>query len=107
LQGIHDPKVRVWAVWEPVLATDRGAPSTATLARLRDSRAAQFWDQGRLLSKMMGEKDGKSVVWDHIAIYEAGTLWQDSVPKPVFAGRTVVRVIAQAEEKLRQLCAKI
>jgi hypothetical protein len=90
-------------VWEPVLATDLGAPSTATLHRLHDLRAEQFWDKDRLLSHALGEKDRKTVVWDHIAIYEPGKTWQDSPPAPLFAGGTVVRVIDQAREQLKRL----
>ena len=36
----------MFVIWEPVLPTDWSSPSTATLRRISDSRAAQFWDKG-------------------------------------------------------------
>lgn len=98
-----EPRLRIFAVWEPVLITDLSAPSRATLGRLRDGRAAQFWDPGRLISRAMGERDQDTVVWDYIAIYEQGQMWQDAPPAPVFAGRTVVRAIGGARQALERL----
>jgi len=105
LEEIHDPKLRVFAVWEPVLATDMRAPSTTTLRRLRDPRVSQFWDKERLLSHAMGEHGRSTIVWDYIAIYDAGKEWKDSPPEPVFAGRTVVSVIPRAAETLKRFSA--
>lgn len=93
----------MFAVWEPVLPTDFHSPSTAALGRLHDPRAAQFWDKDRLLSKAMGEHNGKAIVWDRAVIYEPGKLWQDSPPKERFNGGTVVRVISQVEQTLKEL----
>ena len=86
-----------------MLPTDLSAPATTTLGRLHDARAAQFWDHDRLLSHLLGEKDRKTVVWDQIAIYDAGHKWDNAPPTPVFAGRTVVRTIGEAKEKLEEL----
>ena len=60
--------VRVFVVWEPVLPTDWTAPSTASLKRISDARAAQYWDKERLVSKSMGEHDKESIIWDYIAV---------------------------------------
>ena len=103
LDQLAGARVRVFAVWEPVLPTDFGPPSTATLARLHDARVAQFWDHDRLLSHLLGEKDRRTVVWDQIAVYDAGHKWESAPPTPVFAGRTVVRTIGEAREKLEEL----
>jgi hypothetical protein len=92
LTAQSDPRLRVFVVWEPVLATDWGAPSTFTLRRISDSRAQQYWDRGRLLSKAMGEKDNSSIVWDHALVYPKGAVWQDAPPKPSFEGGTVLDV---------------
>ena len=70
--------VRVFVVWEPVLPTDWTSPSTATLKRIADSRVAQFWDKGRLISLSMGEHDRRSVVWDFIAVFRAGAVLERS-----------------------------
>ncbi len=87
-----------------MLATGLGAPSSQTLRRLQDRRAAQFWDPGRLLSKTMGEHDNKSIVWDYIAIYKPGQVWQQQAPPdPIFKGWTIVRVIDTAKQRLKDL----
>jgi hypothetical protein len=102
---MHQPKLQVFTVWEPVLPTDFRAPSTASLRRLHDPRVAQFWDRERLLSRALGERDRESIAWDHIAIYEPGKLWQDSPPSPAFEGGTVVSVIQTAKQELTKLLA--
>jgi hypothetical protein len=93
--------VRAFVVWEPVLPTDWGALSTAVLRRISDGRAAQYWDKDRLVSKFMGEHDGESIVWDHIAVYAPGARW-DQKPA-LFAGGPVVKVVAPAREAITKL----
>ena len=70
--------MRAFVVWEPVLPTDWSSPSIAPRSRLSDVRVTQFWDQGRVISHLMGEHDRRSVVWDYIAVYPAGARWQDN-----------------------------
>ena len=82
--------VRAFVVWEPVLVTDWGRPSTAALGRVPDVRAAQYWDRDRLVSHSWGEHGRKTIVWDDISVYPPGVLWQHGPPKPLFRGRTVV-----------------
>ncbi len=95
--------VRVFVVWEPVLATDFAAPSTAALARVSDLRAAQYWDRKRTLSFLLGEHNRSTVVWDHIAVYAPGTLWQDTLPKPVYSDNPVRTVISGAKDSIQRL----
>jgi hypothetical protein len=92
--------VRAFVVWEPVLPTDWGAPSTATLKRISDPRAAQFWDAKRLISHSMGEHNRRSVVWDYIAVYPRGERWTDRPPEPIYSGGPVVRVQEPARAAL-------
>ncbi len=97
--------VRVFVVWEPVLATDFAAPSTAALARIPDVRASQYWDRKRVLSHLLGERNRSTVVWDSIAVYAPGTLWQDAPPKPVYSNGPVRDVIGGAKNAIRGLMA--
>jgi len=97
--------VRVFVIWEPVLPTDFVAPSTAALARIPDARAAQYWDRKRALSHVLGERDRSTVVWDYIAVYAPGTLWQDAPPKPIYSDNPVRDVISGAKESIQQLLA--
>jgi len=94
--------VRVFVVWEPVLPTDWTSPSTPTLRRIADSRVAQFWDKGRLISRSMGEHDRRSVVWDFIAVYGPGAVWNAHSPQAIYQGGPIVLVIQPARTALAQ-----
>jgi hypothetical protein len=105
-QLLHENKgtnVRVFVVWEPVLATDFAAPSTAALARISDVRASQYWDRKRVLSHLLGERDRSTLLWDYIAVYAPGTLWQDTPPKPVYSSGPVRDVISGAKDAIKSL----
>jgi len=95
--------VRVFVIWEPVLPTDFSAPATAALARIPDLRVAQYWDRQRLLSHLLGEHDRKSVVWDYIAVYAPGTMWEDAPPKPAYASHPVRNAIGDAKDEIQKL----
>jgi hypothetical protein len=95
--------VSIFVVWEPVLTTDWSSPSPAALRRISDVRASQYWDKGRLISHSLGEHDRRSIVWDEIAIYPAGAVWDDAPPQPLYHGRPVVNVTAPARAALAQI----
>jgi hypothetical protein len=103
LHDMSGKDVKVFVVWEPVLPTDLSAPSTAALARIPDLRAAQYWDRQRVLSHLLGEHDRPSVVWDYIAVYAPGTMWQDTPPKPAYSSHPVRYVIADAKDAIQRL----
>jgi len=93
LQEFAGKPVRAFIVWEPVLATDWGAPSTMALKRIHDVRSIQFWDSNRLISHTLGEHDKRSIVWDHIAVYPAGAVWNQQPPKASYENGPVVDVV--------------
>jgi hypothetical protein len=105
LREINSQDVRVFVIWEPVLPTDFVAPWTAALARIPDVRAAQYWDSKRTLSHLLGEHNRSTVVWDYIAVYAPGTLWQDAPPKPIYSDNPVRDVISGAKESIQRLLA--
>jgi hypothetical protein len=104
LEQHPDSKVRVFAVWEPILPIDWGAPTTSALYRLSDRRVAQFWDKEHLLAKVMAKsRDPQSkpdccsrhgILWDLIAVYPAGALWDQGLPPATVFNGPVVRVVA-------------
>lgn len=98
--------MRVFVIWEPVLPTDFVAPSTVALARIPDARAVQYWDGKRTLSHLLGEHNRSTVVWDYIAVYAPGTLWQDAPPKPIYSDNPVRDVISGAKESIQRLLAR-
>ena len=94
MQSEQNKDIRVFVVWEPVLLTDWLAPSTATLKRLADGRAQQYWDRGRLFSKVLGEKNRKSIVWDRVMVYGRGAIWTETAPpSPVLSVGPVVHEV--------------
>lgn len=50
----------------------------------------------------MGEHDGRSVVWDYIAVYPAGAVWDQSPPQSLYSGGPVIRVIDETRTTLAQ-----
>jgi hypothetical protein len=105
LREINSKDVRVFAIWEPVLPTDFVAPSTAALARIPDDRVAQYWDRERALSHLLGEHNRSTVVWDYIAVYAPGTVWQDAPPKPIYSDNPVRDAISGAKDAVQRLLA--
>jgi hypothetical protein len=92
----------VFAVWEPMLATDWSKPGTSALQRLNDGRTRQFWDPTHLVAWALkkAEAEGnlhpdccqrKGVLWDLIAAYAPGAMWREIPPEPVLFNGTVVR----------------
>ncbi len=106
--------VRVLVVWLPVVATDLGPPADEVRKPLRDVRVTEFWDPGRWASPLMmqraalsvraqgGEPDWGSdaIAWDVIALFPAGTAWEDPFPVPTWWDGPVVEAIPTVEEQL-------
>jgi hypothetical protein len=99
----HDPRMRVFVIWEPVLPTDLAAPSTMTLKRVSDTRASQYWDKEHLVSKLLGERDSESVVWDYVAVYQPGKLWDQAPPEPAYSNVPVIHGINGTREAILKL----
>jgi hypothetical protein len=97
----REGKIRVFVIWEPVLPTDLGAPSTMTLKRIADTRASQYWDKEHLVSKSISEKDG--VIWDYVTVYEQGKLWDKAPPEPTYSNEPVIHVIDETREAIQKL----
>ena len=89
-------------IWEPVLPSDLFAPSTSSLKRISDPRVSQYWDKPRLVSHSMGETDHDSIVWDYVAVYEPGRLWDKAPPEAAYSGGTVVDVIDDTRTAIRR-----
>ncbi len=88
-------------VWEPILPTDFGAPTTSVLGRAPDRRVQQYWDPGHVLAKQIAQdarppqpkqecctRSGN--LWDMAAVYPKGAQWGDRMPiATVFNGPVV------------------
>jgi hypothetical protein len=104
-------KLKVFAVWEPMLATDWVAPGTLVLGRLKDPRTQQYWDPQHLLAMRMAadtrEPQPKqaccvrdNILWDLAALYPAGAEWKDALPPAVFFNGPIVKQQAELAAKL-------
>ncbi len=98
----------MFAVWEPILPTDWGAPGTSVLDRLNDRRVRQFWDPQHLVAAVIekAETSGRlhpecchrdGFFWDLAAAYSAGSRWSGTLPEPVLLNGPVVRKSAAIE----------
>jgi len=105
LQEMPGRRVRVFAVWEPVLPTDVGPPTSSVTSRMKDARVEQYWDPGRLLSGRILTASHTvpafaifsgqlQAAWDLAAVYPPGTSWpRGTVPAPVYCGNPVAESI--------------
>jgi len=82
------------------LPTDLAAPSTMTLNRISDARASQYWDRKHLVSKSIGETDG--VVWDYVAVYPQGKLWEKGPPEPTYSKAPLIHAIDGTREAIQK-----
>jgi hypothetical protein len=93
-------------VWEPVLPSDLGPPTSAVVARVPDPCAAQFWDRERVVSAALAgahvaEKNHRfDVVWDWVGVYPPGVRWNRSPPRPTYQGEPVVRAMEGVRQRL-------
>ena len=106
--------VRVFVVWEPVIATDVAPPTTGTLSRIHDRRAIQFWDHDRALSAdivgsvmaapdrygLSSEFDESAIVWDTVALFPPDARWDRDFPVPTYYGSPVVEAAGGLRDAL-------
>jgi hypothetical protein len=94
-----------------MLFTDWMRPTTPVLARLHDTRAAQFWDAGHALARRLSDDArapqpepvccrSNGVLWDLAAVYPPGAHWEGRMPPAVFFNGPVVRVKEKLEPAL-------
>jgi len=103
-----ESSVVVFAVWEPILPTDWGAPGTSVLDRLNDRRVRQFWDPGHVLAAAIKKAevssnihpdccDRKGFLWDLTAAYAPAASWSDTLPEQVLLNGPVVQTTPDLE----------
>lgn len=98
--------LKVLVVWEPILPTDWGRPTTWVLSRISDRRAMQFWDKDHLVAKELRRHLGKmhpsccssaGILWDIVAVYPQGAKWG---AVPAFIDGPVVDAAAEARTQI-------
>jgi hypothetical protein len=100
--------MRVFVVWEPILASDFMAPTTGVLRRIDDPRARHYWDEQHVFASRMKrdaqapqpapsccEQDG--ILWDLAAVYPKSARWEDTLPPAIVFDGPVVRITESIE----------
>lgn len=93
-------KIRVFAIWEPILPTDWNSPTSGVLSRLSDRRVFQWWDKQHLIAHLLQQSAAgqdpqccrrNGTLWDVIAVYPPGAQWMETLPPPALFAGPVVR----------------
>ena len=103
--------MRVFVVWQPMLPTDWAPPSRFAMNRIPDRRAQQYWDPDHVVAKRLAadrrapqpaedccERSG--VLWDLVAVYPKGAVWEDRMPSATVFNGPVVDVTPAVESAL-------
>ena len=106
--------VRVFVVWQPMLPTDWAPPTTFAMNRISDRRAQQYWDPDHIVAKKLAadrrapqpaedccERSG--VLWDLVALYPKGGVWEDRMPVATVFNGPVVDVTPAVESALARV----
>jgi hypothetical protein len=119
LAEFPDARLRVLAVWEPVLTTDFVAPVTQVLGLLDDPRVTQYWDPDRIVSadivRAVNEdppRYGLSeklppgfVAWDVVAVFPCSARWEYDLPPPAHYAGPVAHEIEGTRKALADALA--
>jgi hypothetical protein len=109
LQRHPNAAIRLFVVWEPILFSDFGPPSSSALSRIHDSRVIQFWDADHSVStalqQMLVSHESLTphccrrgdTLWDVAVFYPAGNEWSAMAPTPTYMNGTVVQVSGEIE----------
>jgi hypothetical protein len=103
--------MRVFVVWEPILASDFIPPTSGVLARIPDLRARHYWDEHHVLAKRMAKDarppqrdpsccDHDGILWDLAAVYPKGARWDATLPPAIVFDGPVVRVTEKIEAEI-------
>jgi hypothetical protein len=108
--------VRVFVVWQPMLPTDWAPPTRFAMHRISDRRAQQYWDPDHVVAKRLAadrrapqpaedccERSG--VLWDLVAVYPKGAVWEDRMPSATVFNGPVVDVTPDVESALTRAAA--
>lgn len=119
LDRIQDPSLKVLVVWEPILPTDWERPTNAVLARLHNPNVVQFWDHNHVVAhaiakELISDPSGPKPhccgldrnLWDFVALYPKGSLWQATPPKAIFTDGPVAYVQQSLGRSLSMLLSK-
>ena len=91
LEKFPAANIRVYVVWEPMLATDKFRMSRSGL--IEDERATHYKDDQQISGKWFGEtygRGGGSVAWDIAYVFGPEATWEDEPSPMVGWGAAVI-----------------
>lgn len=108
LEKYPDGKVKIYAIWFSMIASDTRSGWKWTAGVLNDSRVVHMWDEKKVIgqwfaaqTKNWGNGDDvledNNVVWDTFFLYGADAEWKDTLANPISLGST----INKEQEKLK------
>jgi hypothetical protein len=82
LSEVDAPDLRVFVVWEPILATDDEATAPPATVLIPDPRAVHFWAPELDLARAFGEHIGLAgePAWDAYLLYDRTARWRSVAP---------------------------
>jgi hypothetical protein len=103
--------IRVFAIWQPMLATDFAPPISFVLGRLSDRRVQQYWDPEHALALQLSKDarapqpepeccDRDGILWDLAAVYPAGLTWEERLPPATIFSGPVIDVASTIDTAL-------
>lgn len=104
-------RIHILAVWELMLPTDWGWPSTDVMARLSDPRVTQVWDKNHLIAALVQKgADGRRPAcctrnghwWEVIAAYPPESKWTAAAPVPELLNGTIFQTASKLGAQLDQ-----
>ncbi len=87
LEKIGNPDVRVYAVYLPILQTDREGSVPSAMKRLPDKRVSFFWDgKGELAQgyERVLQLPENQPAWDMYLLFNRDGEWKDEPPTPEY-----------------------
>lgn len=86
LAVVENENLRIYAVWQPVLAADDRDAARAAPSILDDSRVSHFWDIDQALGRAFGKSlelpRGGELAWDMYLVFPPDSAWNDDLPTP-------------------------
>ncbi len=86
LEKLPSAKLKVYAVWTPVLKEDDRQAAVRATAVIPDERVVHLWDADKSLGHTFGKvvtlPRGRTLAWDVYFAFDRRAQWGDQPPQP-------------------------
>ncbi len=87
LDEVNDPRLKVYAVWGPMLGDEKAEDATTATAFLHDSRSTHFWTPFHAVAKLFQGPAGlpeDELAWDTFQLFSPAAEWGKTPPQPAY-----------------------